>query len=129
MGKLSSPPIIKHMILFKSKLVVISVIIGLLAISCLYWLKIRKTTAAIQPCVSNLLIIQGCKLDWANRYGKTPNDVPSWDDLKPQLASYAVQYKWTNIVPVCPDGGTYIIGRVGEPPTCSIGGSRHSLPQ
>ena len=48
--------------------------------------------------------------------GKRATDVPTKQDLLPYLR------KW----PVCPQGGTYIIGPVGEKPTCSIPG--HELP-
>jgi hypothetical protein len=74
------------------------------------------------------MIIEMCKQNWANVNNKKIDDIPTWDDLKPELEGYAIRYKWTNGIPVCPDGGTYTIGRVGEPPKCSIGGPDHSLP-
>jgi hypothetical protein len=42
--------------------------------------------------------------------------VPTRDDLLPYLR------RW----PVCPAGGTYTIGAIGEPPTCSV--PDHKLP-
>ena len=44
------------------------------------------------------------------------NDAPTWDDLRPYFP-----YTWSNSIPVCPDGGVYTIGRLGENPKCSIG--------
>ena len=79
-------------------------------------------TKAGYRCEHNLRIIEQCKRDWALDYNKTTNDVPSWNDLQPFFPSI-----WSNTVPVCPQGGAYTIGRVGEPPTCSIGGPGHSI--
>jgi hypothetical protein len=56
-----------------------------------------------------------CKDIWA-KGNKTTNDTPTWDDLRPYFPD-----GWSNNIPVCPAGGTYILGRVGERPRCSIG--------
>ncbi len=74
------------------------------------------------PCVDNLRNLDLLKRNWANDDNKTTNDVPSWDDLRPYFPS-----RWSNNIPICPGGGTYRLGRVGEPPTCSIGGPEHSI--
>jgi hypothetical protein len=50
---------------------------------------------------------------------KTADAIPTAQDLSP--------YFKDGIFPVCPSGGTYTIGAVGEQPTCSIPG--HALPQ
>ncbi len=68
--------------------------------------------------------IAGAKEQWAIENEKTTNDVVSWDDIKPYLLHEQV--------PQCLDGGTYILGRVGEPPRCSlapalVGGKSHEL--
>jgi hypothetical protein len=76
------------------------------------------------PCVNNLRVISGAKDSWALEKNKTTNDTPTWNDLRPFLPD-----RWTNGPPICPQGGTYTIGRVGEPPTCSIGGRWHAIPQ
>jgi hypothetical protein len=52
--------------------------------------------------------------------GKKTGDVCTEDDLKPYIRLVGGQ------LPKCPQGGTYTIGPVGEPPTCSIPG--HKLP-
>jgi hypothetical protein len=62
-------------------------------------------------CIDNLRIIDAAKQEWALDNKKTTNDVPTWNDILPMMRT----------MPICPDGGTYTIGRVGEPPTCSIG--------
>jgi hypothetical protein len=69
-------------------------------------------------CVTNLRQIEYAKQQWALDYHKTTNDVASMQDLLPYLKG-----------PIkCPDGGTYVAGRVGESPMCSKGG-RHKLPE
>jgi hypothetical protein len=73
-------------------------------------------------CKVNLEGIHIAKKMWANEGGKTTNDVPSWKDLEDFLAGQSLKG-----IPICPEGGSYSINRVGERPTCSIGGSRHSL--
>jgi hypothetical protein len=77
-------------------------------------------------CRRNLQIIQECKREWMYGHHKTLNDIPSWEDLRPYLQADA-QDGWSNGIPVCPQGGNYILGRVGEPARCSIGGPEHSL--
>jgi hypothetical protein len=50
--------------------------------------------------------------------GKTNNNAPSWDDIRDLLGGKAL---------VCPNGGNYTLGRVGDTPKCSIGGPSHTL--
>jgi hypothetical protein len=101
-------------------LAVIATIILAVAIPNL--IRVRPTSAA-DPCVNNLRQIDVMKEEWALEKGKTTSDVPTLDDLRPYLRP-----EWSNSLPPCPEGGIYTIGRVGKKPTCSIGGSRHSLP-
>jgi hypothetical protein len=75
-----------------------------------------RTVSQENACINNLRQIDGAKQQWALEKGKQATDVPTWDDLKPYLGR----------IPVCPAGGTYTIGPVGEKPTCSIPG--HRLP-
>jgi hypothetical protein len=72
----------------------------------------------MNPCVNNFRLLDGAKQTWALEYGKTNKAAVKWDELR----SYLKQ------PPVCPRGGAYLLGRVGEPPGCSLGGS-HALPQ
>jgi hypothetical protein len=85
---------------------------------------IARSEKASAPCINNLRQIVAAKDQWAIEKSKTTNDVPTWDDIRPYFPS-----AWTNNIPICPDGGTYTIGRIGEPPTCSIGGRSHTLPE
>jgi hypothetical protein len=63
-------------------------------------------------------MIDAAKSQWALEKSKTATDVPTQDDLKPYLMN--------SQFPVCPQGGTYTIGAVGDKPTCTIPG--HELP-
>lgn len=99
------------------------VAVAILAVAIPLFFPARVITTSY-PCVNNLRIIEESKEQWALDKYKTTNDVPSWDDLRPYFPN-----GWTNGRPVCPEGGTYTLGRVGVPPTCSIGGPGHSLPQ
>ena len=98
----------------------ISLIAGLVG---WFWFGGTPTTARRPPCVDNLVKIDNCKDGWATDHRKGTNDIPSWDDLQPYFPT-----AWANALPKCPEGGTYTIGRVGDPPVCSIGGPKHSMP-
>jgi hypothetical protein len=69
-------------------------------------------------CVNNLRQLEQAKLQWALDKGKNATDVPTAQELAP--------YCKDGIFPACPDGGTYSINAVGEPPACSI--AAHVLP-
>lgn len=69
-------------------------------------------------CIANLRLIYAAKEAWALEKNKADTDTPTEQDLLPYIK--------TGIFPVCPSGGTYTIGTVGQPPTCSIPG--HVLP-
>jgi hypothetical protein len=110
--------------MFKNRyLLICSVAVGcLLILGLVIWLKVHRTYAA-SACVNKLRIIDSAKQHWALTYNKSTNDIPDWDDLQPYYPS-----GWTNKVLVCPSGAAYKIGRVGEPPTCPVGGQMHTLP-
>src|ERR1035437_3102582 len=80
-------------------------------------------TAKLPACQQNLRQIWSSKDLWAGNEGKSTNDVPTWDDLRPYFPAFMKLHPdWTNGRPTCPRGGTYTIGHVGEWPKCSIGG-------
>jgi hypothetical protein len=72
------------------------------------------------PCRYNLLVIESAKQMWA--WGRSSKDEPCWADLRAGFPQ-----DWTNGMPFCPAGGTYTIGRVGDPAKCSVGGEGHTL--
>ena len=87
----------------------------------------RFAKASISRCYENLQSLEQAKRSWAKGNHKAPTDTPTWKDLEEYLLPYTNRPGWTNGMPVCPTGGTYKLGRVGELPTCSIGGPGHSL--
>lgn len=70
-------------------------------------------------CINNLRQIDAAKQQWALENNKTAAAIPTARDLLP--------YFKDGIFPVCPSGGAYTIGAVGDLPTCSVPG--HVLPQ
>jgi hypothetical protein len=99
------------------------------ALGVMVFIKTYSRTAAIAPCHENLVLIDLAKRNWASDESKTSNDTPTWDDLRFYFPNWVTNGNyWTNGRPVCPDGGTYTIGRVGELPRCSVGGGySHAL--
>ena len=93
-----------------------------LSVGIAYRIKCAPQTTVRNTCVNNLRILDSCKQEWALEHKKATNDIPTWDDLRPYIPNW-----WTNGMPVCPQGGIYIIGRIGKAPTCSIGGTGHSV--
>jgi hypothetical protein len=71
-----------------------------------------RLSKASNACVMNLRQIDGAKQEWAVENNKRSNDIPT-------SAEIAVYLK-NDRLPVCPLGGTYILGRVDEDPKCSI---------
>ena len=72
------------------------------------------------PCHYHLLVIEAAKQMWTS--GKSSNVEASWVDLRPYFPQ-----DWTNGMPFCSSGGTYTIGKAGDPAKCSIGGEGHTL--
>lgn len=118
----------RHSRMTKRARISVIVILGLLLVIFVgllpAFIKARSTSAVI-PCLGNLQKIDVAKNQWALEHHKTEQDTPTWDDIRPYLPA-----RWSNSIPVCPDGGAYTLGRVGESPTCSLGDKepRHKLP-
>jgi hypothetical protein len=74
----------------------------------------------INECINNLRLIDEAKQEWASETHHSTNDIPTVTDLTPYLKYFNGQF------PQCPSGGTYTIGQVDVPPTCSI--TNHVLP-
>jgi hypothetical protein len=72
-------------------------------------------------CINNLRLIDASKQQWALENKKQSTDTPVMDDLRPYIGRGP-----NGELPVCPDGGVYTLGAVGEKPTCS--NPAHVLP-
>ena len=80
-----------------------------------------KARAQNISCVNNLKQIELAKKMWAADNNKKNADTPTEQDLLPYLGRGPNSQFF-----VCPQGGTYTIGSVGEKARCSIPG--HNLP-
>jgi len=78
-----------------------------------------RTDISRNPCINILRCIDGAAQTWALDNGKTSNDTPTWDDVRPYVSK-------DGKIPSCPQGGNYTLGRKGTPPTCTYPG--HKLP-
>jgi hypothetical protein len=92
------------------------------------WKHPRKLVAAdpadtdqCNQCISNLRLIDSAKQQWALENHGQIFDTPTMEDLKKYMG-----HALDGELPVCPDGGVYTPGTMGEKPTCSIPG--HVLP-
>lgn len=79
-----------------------------------------RVTAAPNACVNNLRQIDGAKAQLALEHQLT-NGTP----VRPTQVGL---YLKGGVLPQCPEGGTYTVGKIGENPTCSIGTGQHVLP-
>jgi DNA repair exonuclease SbcCD ATPase subunit len=66
-------------------------------------------------CLNNLRQIESAKTAWALENNKAVGDIPTADDLLVYLPG--------GVFPVCPSGGTYTVGAVGAPTSCSVHGT------
>ena len=108
------------------RLIVVAAVVASLVVMSAVVLPIfirARSTSAQNACINNLGQIEGAKQQWALENKKIASDVPSWADVQAYLGRGT-----RGEIPKCPQGGTYILGRVGESPGCSIGGPSHSLP-
>jgi chromosome segregation ATPase len=81
----------------------------------------NQKTQSLNACINNLRLIDAAKQQWALEQRKQSTDTPAATDLQPYLGRGP-----NGEMPVCPDGGTYTFGTVGEKPTCTVAG--HVLP-
>ncbi len=94
---------------------IVVAIIGLLAAVAIPNLVKARKNAAKTACIGNLKTIAGAKAIWAIESKKGDSDVPSDSDIFGPDKTIASK-------PGCPAGGTYNLGAVSEPATCSVPG-------
>jgi hypothetical protein len=92
----------------------------------------------VSDCINNLRNIEAAKNEWALINNKTTNDIPTWADIKDYIKRLERDKPYLKFevdpesgLPKCPSGGIYVIGKVGEVPTCSLGSTitpNHILP-
>lgn len=97
--------------------IVVCILIGLvLAVVIPNTIRPVVGDAAHPPCIVILREIDSAKNEWALENGKTNGVICTENDIKPYIKLDA-----KGNLPKCPQGGIYTIGKVGEPPTCSLG--------
>lgn len=101
------------------EIMIVVAIIGLLAAVAIPNLMKAQKTAKRTACINQLKAIEGSKITWALEAKKGDQDVPSDADLFGKDKNMSKK-------PECPANGTYTLGAVGEPPTCSA--PDHALP-
>ena len=107
------------------EIMIVVAIIALLAVIAIpNWVRARDTSQT-NACINNLRQIAGATQQWAldNRQGSGADVVP--ENVLPYLKNAVV----------CPAGGldatfagTYLLNKVGNPPTCQIVQATHVLP-
>jgi len=88
---------------------VLLMVTGVVFSGGLPWLR----GSAYRECVATLRALEGSMALWAIQNGKTTNDTPTDADLFGPT-------RYMPVKPTCPAGGRYIIGKVGDPPRCTI---------
>jgi hypothetical protein len=102
-------------------LILASVLVFSLRVFVSAFIQTHKTSAS-NACLNNLRQIDGAKQQWALENGKTTNDIPSWEGIRPYVGR-GPQGDLSGLR--CPYGGTYVLGRVGDSPRCSMCGSMY----
>jgi hypothetical protein len=75
-------------------------------------------------CINGLRMIEGAKQQWVLETHAASNAIPTWEDIRLRVTSPPPNdLKRLR----CPSGGTYTIGSVATPASCSYGGPGHTL--
>jgi hypothetical protein len=98
------------------RIIIAVLLVAAFAAVCARMISARHETASIF-CVQNLIRIQQIKEQWGMEHAQKTNAPVAWSDILPYMAER----------PRCPAGGRYVVGRLNEAPTCTIGGRDHSL--
>ena len=99
----------------KAKAIVgIVICIGGLA-AALAWFTHARSASPRAHCITTLKALDGLKSIWAIEQKKRNEDVPGWNDLVGPGRNITE-------IPRCPQGGSYILGRVDERPRCTFPG-------
>lgn len=80
------------------------------------WMMVEKSFEVSAErradCINSLKKIEVAKQHWVMKSKATSDSSPSWDEI----IGFDSPLRR---VPICAEGGTYTIGEIDEPPTCS----------
>lgn len=95
-----------------------AIIVAFVALLCLIKMPscVKSGPSLKSSCINNLRQIDGAKEQWALENHKKLKDIVTTNDIAPYIKGG---------MPKCPQGGIYIIGRVGTTPHCTFPG--HTL--
>lgn len=94
------------------EIMIVVAIIGLLAAIAVPNFVKARTTSQLDACLNNLRQIDGTAQTYALENNKQPGDTYQLSDITVYLRS--------DMVPICPAGGTYGGLTFGQAPTCTI---------
>lgn len=94
------------------EMTILVAILGLLVVVATPNLASARQRAQRELCIHNLKRIDAAKASWALIVGMGSEEEPFEEELAPYFADYRT--------PECPAGGTYTIGWVMDPSTCSL---------
>ena len=78
-----------------------------------------RTTAQMNACIKNLVVLDQTKQQWGFETKQQPTATPTVG----QIRAYFGQRR----MPVCPSRGTYTLQRLDRNPTCTLAGLGHTL--
>jgi prepilin-type N-terminal cleavage/methylation domain-containing protein len=103
------------------EIMIVVAIIGLLAAIAIPNFVRARATSQKNACINNLRQIDGAKQQWALENHQVSTAAPGQASLQPYLGR-GTAGSW----PQCPASGSYAIGQVSVPPTCTV--ALHALP-
>jgi hypothetical protein len=110
---------------FLMYLIIAGVIFLLFAILAIPNFVRDPSTSPANACINNLRQIDIAKNQWALEHNAKSNDVVTINDIRPYIERERnnpyIKLDAKGDLPKCPSGGIYTIGKIGEPPTCSLG--------
>ena len=113
---------------FKPKLFawgVVVCLLGLFAVVAIPNFIREPNTSPANACINNLRQLDAAKEAWASEHNAKTNDLVTMNDIRPYIERERnnpfIKLDAKGNLPKCPSGGIYTIGKVGEPPTCSLG--------
>jgi len=102
------------------EIMIVVLIIGILLAIALPNFMHARDTSRTNSCINNLREIADAKDQWAMDNKEPDTAVPASTDLAPT---------YVKVFPTEPMNGTYTIGAMSAPPTCSNSALGHVLPE